>query len=218
MKTKISILVGMVFLLTSFRVMPTRTIMGKVTSKEDGSVLSGVNVVLKGTTTGTVTDGQGNYLITAPDQGGVLVFSFIGLQTKEVKIENKNRIDVSLEVDVRQLSETVVTGKPGKIEKKKLSDSDAAIGVPLQGRVAVYKLEGQRPNQRTWLINLHQLKYMKRRSNSIQKSMTELRKIFFTMQFIVHFPLFPLTLMLLRTAISAGLSREGNAPHKMPCA
>src|SRR5205823_6070825 len=88
MKTKISILVAMAILLASFRAMPTRTIIGKVTSKEDESALPGVNVVLKGTTTGTVTDGQGNYLITAPDQGGVLVFSLIGLQTKEVKIES----------------------------------------------------------------------------------------------------------------------------------
>src|SRR5258708_31789236 len=105
MKTKTSLLFGIMIVLSRFRVVPSRTIMGKVTAKEDGSELTGVNVVLKGTTTGTVTDGQGNYLITAPDQGGVLVFSFIGLQTKEVKIETKNRIDVSLEADVNQLSE-----------------------------------------------------------------------------------------------------------------
>src|SRR6478735_811528 len=107
MKTKISILVAMVILLASFRAVPTRTIMGKVTSNEDASALPGVNVLLKGTATGTVTDDQGNYLIAAPDQGGVLVFSFIGLKTKEVKIGTKNRIDVSLESDVMQLSEVV---------------------------------------------------------------------------------------------------------------
>ncbi len=72
--------------LSSFRIDTLiEQLCGKVTAKEDGSVLSGVNVVLKGTSTGTVTDGQGNYLITAPDQGGVLVFSFIGLQAEELK-------------------------------------------------------------------------------------------------------------------------------------
>lgn len=111
MKTKISILAAMVILLASFRAVPTRTIMGKVTSDEDGSTLPGVNVVLKGTSTGTVTDGQGNYLITAPDQGGVLIFSFIGLKTKEVKIGTKNRIDVTLESDVKQLSEVITTSE-----------------------------------------------------------------------------------------------------------
>jgi len=141
MKTKISLLVGIMIILSSFRVMPTRTLMGKVTSKEDGSALPGVNVVLKGTATGTVTDGQGNYLITAPDQGGVLIFSFIGLQTKEVKIESKNRIDVSLEIDVQQLSEIVVTGKAA--EKRKLSNS-VAVTAPLQGQVAGVRIRGNR--------------------------------------------------------------------------
>src|SRR5438105_3118151 len=118
MKTKISLLVGIMIVLTSFRLMPSRTIMGKVTSAEDGSALPGVNVLLKGTTTGTVTDSQGNYLIAAPDQGGVLVFSFIGLQTKEIKIGTKNRIDVSLESDVKQLDEMVVSDLPAPEERK----------------------------------------------------------------------------------------------------
>jgi len=133
MKTKISLLVAMVILLTSFRVMPTRTIMGKVTSQEDGSVLPGVNVVLKGTTTGTATDGQGNYLITAPDQGGVLVFSFIGLQTKEVKIGTKNRIDVSLEMDVRQLSEVITTSEPTNKKAKLHGRAEVAPKTSGQG-------------------------------------------------------------------------------------
>src|SRR6478609_3383674 len=124
MKTKLSILVAMVILLTSFRAMPTRTIMGKVTSKEDGSAIPGVNVVLIGTTTSTVTDDQGNYLITAPDQGGILVFSFIGFKTKEEKIGTQNRIDISLEVDVKELKEVVVEEK---VDKKKLSLSAAAV-------------------------------------------------------------------------------------------
>src|SRR5260221_1659116 len=139
MKTKISLLVGIMIILTSFRLMPTRTIMGKVTSADDGSALPGVNVLLKGTATGSVTDSQGNYLIAAPDQSGVLVFSFIGLQTKEVEIGTKNRIDVSLEMDVKQLSEVV-------------SDSDAPVQkkVKFHGRAdAARKTSGQAACQPT---------------------------------------------------------------------
>jgi len=131
MKTKISILAAMVILLASFRAVPTRTIMGKVTSNEDGSTLPGVNVVLKGTSTGTVTDGQGNYLITAPDQGGVLIFSFIGLKTKEVKIGTKNRIDVTLESDVKQLSEVITTSETR--DKKTLRGRAEAVPKSVPG-------------------------------------------------------------------------------------
>ena len=131
MKTKISILAAMVILLASFRAVPTRTIMGKVTSDEDGSTLPGVNVVLKGTSTGTVTDGQGNYLITAPDQGGVLIFSFIGFKTKEVKIGIKNRIDVTLESDVKQLSEVITTSETR--DKKTLRGRAEAVPKSVPG-------------------------------------------------------------------------------------
>lgn len=88
----------------------TRTITGKVTSAEDGSALPGVNVVLKGTTTGTVTNSQGAYSITIPSGGGTLVFSFIGFMVHEVNLNISNVVDVKLQADVSQLSEVVVTG------------------------------------------------------------------------------------------------------------
>ena len=220
MKTKISILVAMAILLTSFRVMPTRTIIGKVTSNEDGSALSGVNVVLIGTATSTVTDDQGNYLITAPDQGGILVFSFIGFKTKEAKIGTQNRIDVSLEVDVKQLSEVVVTGYGVKVEKEKLSNSVAPVSESLQGRVAGVQSRGRDPMdlrpQATRRISHHQYKCMKLRSNLIPKNMKESLKIFFMMPCTAHSPLFLLMLMLLRTVISADLFKEVSAHQKMP--
>jgi len=87
-----------------------RTIVGKVTFLDDGSALPGVNVLLKGTATGVVTDVQGNYLIHIPSKGGTLVFSFIGLATKEVAIGISNRVDVKMASDVAQLNEVVVTG------------------------------------------------------------------------------------------------------------
>ncbi len=87
-----------------------RSIVGKVTSADDGSSLPGVNVVLKGTTTGTVTDAQGNYLIHVPAKAGTLVFSFIGFMIQEIAIGVSNRIDVTMSADVQQLSEVIVTG------------------------------------------------------------------------------------------------------------
>ncbi|MFN8843885.1 MAG: carboxypeptidase-like regulatory domain-containing protein, partial [Chryseotalea sp.] len=73
-----------------------RTVTGRVTSAEDGSALPGVNVVLKGTTTGTVTDVEGNYKISVPSDGGTLVFSFIGLTTTEIGIGSRSVVDIQL--------------------------------------------------------------------------------------------------------------------------
>jgi TonB-linked SusC/RagA family outer membrane protein len=97
-----------------------RTITGKVTSDEDGSGLPGVNVILKGTTTGTTTDIDGNYKVNVPEAGGTLVFSFIGLATKEVAIGSRSTIDVGLSADFKQLSEVVVTAIGIEREKKAL--------------------------------------------------------------------------------------------------
>ena len=66
-----------------------RTISGKVTSTEDGSPLPGVNVVLKGTTRGSVTDADGIYQVGVPAEGGTLVFTFIGLRSFETEIGSR---------------------------------------------------------------------------------------------------------------------------------
>jgi Ca-activated chloride channel homolog len=105
-----------------------RTIVGKVTSADDGSSLPGVNVVLKGTTKGSVTDAQGNYLIHVPAKGGTLVFSFVGYKTYETVIGISNRIDAVMSLDIQQLSEVVVTGY--------------GIQRGLQGKVAGIRIRG----------------------------------------------------------------------------
>jgi Ca-activated chloride channel family protein len=94
-----------------------RTITGKVTSADDGSALPGVNVMIKGTNTGVVTNSGGRYSIEA-HTGNVLVFSFIGLITQEVKIATSNTINVSMQTDVTQLSEIVVSGYTPKREMR----------------------------------------------------------------------------------------------------
>jgi len=88
-----------------------RTISGKVTSVEDGSTMPGVNVVLKGTTNGTITDVDGNYTLSVPSEGGTLTFSFIGLATEEIEIGARSVIDLAMSADVKQLSEVVVTAQ-----------------------------------------------------------------------------------------------------------
>jgi TonB-dependent starch-binding outer membrane protein SusC len=99
----------------------SRAVSGKVTSSEDGGALPGVNVVLKGTTNGTVTDSDGNYRMNVPEQNAILLFSFIGLQSQEITVGDRSVIDVQLALDVQQLSEVVVTGSGVAVEKRKLA-------------------------------------------------------------------------------------------------
>lgn len=97
-----------------------RTVSGRVTSTEDGSPLPGVNVVLKGTTNGAVTDAEGAFSLNVPSAGGTLVFTFIGLKSQEVEVGTRTTIDVSMEQDATQLSEVVVTALGIKREVKTL--------------------------------------------------------------------------------------------------
>lgn len=99
-----------------------QTITGQVTSSEDGSALPGVNVILRGTTTGTITDYQGMYAITVPDTKAVLVFSFIGYVSEEVQTGSRKIINIKLSADASQLSEVVVTGMAVKKHRYKLED------------------------------------------------------------------------------------------------
>lgn len=86
------------------------TITGKVNSDEDQSGLPGVNVMVKGTTQGTVTDVDGNYKLNVPDEESIIVFSSVGFLTRELAIENRTVIDVILTTDVTSLDEIVVVG------------------------------------------------------------------------------------------------------------
>lgn len=103
-----------------------RTIKGRVTSAEDGTTIPGANVILKGTTVGTVTDINGDYSLDAPTSGGVLVFSFIGYKTQEITISELSVVDVRLAADVTQLGEVVVTGY-GQTERRNVVSSIANV-------------------------------------------------------------------------------------------
>ncbi|WPP51464.1 SusC/RagA family TonB-linked outer membrane protein [Catalinimonas niigatensis] len=96
-----------------------KIITGQVTD-ENNVPLPGVNILVKGTAIGTVTDVEGNYRLSAPDDATALVFSFIGYATEEVEIGNQNVINVSIMPDIQALSEVVVTALGMEQEKRKL--------------------------------------------------------------------------------------------------
>ena len=85
-----------------------KTISGTVTSRE-GDPLVGVNILVKGTSIGTASDFDGTYSVTMPDDATTLVFTYTGFNTIEVQIEGRTTVDVTLEENVTQLGEVVIT-------------------------------------------------------------------------------------------------------------
>lgn len=90
-----------------------KTITGKVVD-ENGIPIPSVNVSVKGTTNGTLTDYDGNFTLELESEIDVLVFSYVGFKTKEVKIDGKSEISVILIEDVSQLDAVIVVGSRGK--------------------------------------------------------------------------------------------------------
>lgn len=126
-------MVTLLFIAAAFHPVPERVITGSITSASDGIALAGVTVMLKGTMTGTVTDGKGEYQISVPATGGTLTFSFIGFIPQEVRIGNSNRIDVSLVEDLQTLQEVVVTGvRESRRASLSNSVSKMDIGAPVE--------------------------------------------------------------------------------------
>ncbi|MEK6476564.1 TonB-dependent receptor [Catalinimonas sp. 4WD22] len=103
-----------------------QSISGKVTDLETGEGLPGVNILAKGTSTGTVSDMDGNYRLTVADEVTTLVFSSIGYETEEVQINNRSTIDLALSPDIQSLSEVVVVGY-GTVKKSDLTGSVASV-------------------------------------------------------------------------------------------
>src|SRR4051812_48506037 len=105
MKKFLLLFFALVFALAGFA--QDRVITGRIVAKEDGSALPGVNVLVKGTTAGTVTDVDGNFRVSVSSNNATLVFSFIGYQTQELVVGDRTIIDLQLDTDVHQLAEVV---------------------------------------------------------------------------------------------------------------
>lgn len=101
-------------------------ITGKVTAG-NGEPIPGVNILLKGTTVGIVSDADGNYSLEVPDLNGTLVFSYIGYATQEVAIGGRTTIDVVLTEDSQSLQEVVVVGY-GTQKKVNLTGAVSSVG------------------------------------------------------------------------------------------
>ncbi|GJM28882.1 MAG: SusC/RagA family TonB-linked outer membrane protein [Cyclobacteriaceae bacterium] len=86
-----------------------KTVSGTVVSNEDNTGLPAVNIIVKGTTTGTTTDLDGNYKLTVPTDEAVLIFSSIGFENQEIIVGSQSVINLTLRADVTQLGEVVVT-------------------------------------------------------------------------------------------------------------
>lgn len=82
---------------------------GKVTSREDGTAMPGVNIILKGTQTGTTTNASGNYSIDVGGANPVLVFSFVGYNQEDVPVNGRSVVDFAISPSAENLKEVVVT-------------------------------------------------------------------------------------------------------------
>lgn len=114
-------------MLTVFSVIAqSRTVTGKVTSAEEPEGIPGVNVLVKGSATGTITDLDGVYSVQVPAGSDALVFSFVGYLSQEIAIGNQNTVNVVLEQDVASLEEVVIVAY-GTVEKGNFTGSAVTL-------------------------------------------------------------------------------------------
>ena len=132
-----------------------QTITGRVTDAKTNEPIPGVNILIKGTNLGSVTDIEGNYSIAAPDDATVLIFSSIGYITQEVTIHGQSNINVALLSDVTELGEVIITALGIKKESKKVGYATTNVDAKevienrspnfmnaLQGKVAGVNISG----------------------------------------------------------------------------
>jgi len=114
-------------------------ISGTVTSAVDGNTLPGVTVLVQGTSVGTVTDIDGRYEISAPADA-VLVFTFVGMHTKEVAVDGRQEINVAMESELVGLEEVIVVAY-GTQRRETFTGSAATVGSEQIERIPVTSIE-----------------------------------------------------------------------------
>jgi len=113
-------------LMTLMSAQAQTVVTGTVLSSDDGTPLPGVNILIKNTTAGTVTDVDGNYRLEVPNENTTLVFSFVGYTTQEILVGTRSVIDLSLVPDVSQLEEIIIVGY-GTLQEKDLTSAITTI-------------------------------------------------------------------------------------------
>ncbi len=132
MKALISIFTVLLFSAFSLAPDQSRLVSGVV--KDDAGIpMQGVNVIVKGKNKGTLTDLHGMYQIQVSDQSKYLVFSFVGYETKEVRITRSNRINVVM--------------KPSRMELEEVVSMEYDMAAPLEGKVAGVRIRGGVPHK-----------------------------------------------------------------------
>ncbi len=116
-----------------------RRAQGRVTSADDGSPLPGVNVTVKGSSIGTVTDATGNYSLLLHTDSTKLEFSALGKKSRDVSAESNTNLDVNLKEDEEQLNEVVVTGFELTPTKNEKTSHVSKLAEPIIGRTALKK-------------------------------------------------------------------------------
>jgi TonB-dependent starch-binding outer membrane protein SusC len=104
----------------------TREVSGVVLSGEDNFPLPGVSIVLKGTTSGTITDVDGKFRISVNSPNDILIFSFIGFLTLEEPVGNRSSLNLVLKPDTKSLEEVIVVGY-GEQKKETITGSVASV-------------------------------------------------------------------------------------------
>ncbi len=125
MKQILWVLMGVLGLLTAQA--QTRQVSGKVTGASESELLPGVSILLKGTQRGTTTNTSGTFQMEVTGENPVLIFSYVGYQTKEVALGNQTELNVSLTADNKALDEVVVVGY-GTQSKRAVTGAVTSIG------------------------------------------------------------------------------------------
>ncbi len=123
MKRRIAFM--LIGLLGAYSLIAQISVTGKVTDS-DGIALPGVNVFLKGTTNGTITDIDGNYSISVDSEASIIIFSYVGMLNEEITVGTQKEINVMMMADLKSLDEVVVVGY-GTVKKSDLTGSVASI-------------------------------------------------------------------------------------------
>ena len=117
----------MMVLISSTALFAQRTITGTVTSSEDGLTLPGVNVIVQGTATGSITTADGTYSVEVPEGDVSLQFSYIGYMIKVVPVGNATVIDVVLDPSAYEMDEVVVTALGIQRQEKTLTYAQQTV-------------------------------------------------------------------------------------------
>jgi iron complex outermembrane recepter protein len=152
---KVTLFMALILFCSWQFVLAQKTITGSVTDSRDGSTLPGVNVVVKGTTSGTTTDINGVYSIKVAANAQSLVFSFVGYVTSEIVIGNQTVIDVVMNPTSQQLEEVVVTALGQTKQQRALGYAQTTVkskeliqaGSPNFGAALYGKVPGMTVNQ-----------------------------------------------------------------------